>query len=153
MTTQTTTNRRRSVTAWLAVVLLALAAAGCLGVEEKTFLDRTNSLRSSQGVAPLKSHDTLNKKAEDWARHMATTGRLSHSNLSSGLGGLNWKSLGENVAMSSPTSDTLLTIHNKFVSSGPHRANLVNGKFTHMGIGVYKATDGRVWVTEVFAQL
>ena len=84
---------------------------------------------------------------------MARTGQLAHSNLSDGLGSLRWRSLGENVGYSSPTSNTLLTIHNLFVKSAPHRANLLNSKFTHMGVGVAKDSRGRVWVAEVFAQL
>ena len=81
----------------------------------KTFLDRTNALRSAEGVRTLKEHDTLTNKAEAWAQHMAATGRLEHSNLSADLGGLRWTALGENVGYSSPTSNTLKTIHNMFV--------------------------------------
>jgi uncharacterized protein YkwD len=152
-TTRTTTPKRRSAAALLAVVLLALVAAGCMPSDAKTFLDRTNSLRSSHGLRTLKENDTLTEKAEAWARHMAATGRLEHSNLSSGLGGLKWKALGENVAYSSPTSNTLLTIHNMFVSSAGHRANLLKSNYTHMGVGVAKDSRGRIWVAEVFAQL
>ena len=151
--TATSPAKKRSVGALLAIVLLAIAAAGCMPADAKTFLDRTNSLRSSHGVRALKENDTLTKKAEAWAQHMASTGRLEHSTLSSGLSSLNWKSLGENVGYSSPTSNTLLTIHNLFVNSAPHRANLLNSKFTHMGVGVAKDSRGRIWVAEVFAQL
>ena len=146
-------SRRRSAGTLLAIVLLAVAAAGCMPADAKTFLDRTNTLRSSVGVRALKENDTLTRKAEEWAQHMASTGRLEHSNLPDGLSSLNWKALGENVGYSSPTSDTLKTIHNLFVASAPHRANLVNGGFTHMGVGVAKDKAGRVWVAEVFASL
>ncbi len=145
--------RRRSAGALLAIVLLTVTAAGCMPGDARTFLDRTNSLRSSVGVRPLNEHDTLTRKAEAWAQHMAKTGNLSHSNLSDGLSGLSWRALGENVGYSSPTTDTLKTIHNLFVKSAPHRANLVNSRFTHMGVGVAKDARGRVWVAEVFAQL
>jgi uncharacterized protein YkwD len=145
--------RRRSAGALLAIVLLALAAAGCMPSDAKTFLDRTNALRGSYGIRALQEHDTLTQKAEAWAQHMAATGKLSHSNLSDGLGGLSWKALGENVGYSSPTADTLKTIHNLFVSSAPHRANLLNSGFTHMGVGVATDSRGRVWVAEVFARL
>ena len=146
-------SRRRPAVALLAIVLLAVAAAGCMPADAKTFLDRTNALRSSVGVPALKENDTLTRKAEDWAQHMAATGQLAHSNLSDGLGSLNWRMLGENVGYSSATGDTLKTIHDAFVRSAPHRANLVNGRFTHMGVGVAKDSRGRVWVAEVFAQL
>jgi uncharacterized protein YkwD len=146
-------SRRRSALALLAIVVLALAAAGCMPSDARTFLDRTNSLRSSVGARPLHENDILTHKAEEWAKHMAATGTLAHSNLSDGLGGLQWRMLGENVGYSSGTGDVLKRIHDMFVASAPHRANLVNPRFTHMGVGVAKDSRGRVWVAEVFAQL
>ena len=145
--------RRRSAGALLAIVLLALAAAGCMPADAKTFLDRTNQLRTSQGVPALKENDTLTRKAEAWAQHMAKTGQLAHSNLADGLDGLNWKMVGENVGVSSDSSTVLRRIHDMFVASAPHLHNLVNRSFTHMGVGVAKDSHGRVWVAEVFAQL
>jgi uncharacterized protein YkwD len=144
---------RRSLLAVVAVALLAVALAGCMPDDARTFLDRTNSLRRSYGIAALKEHGTLTDKAEDWARHMAATGRLEHSTLSAGLSGVSWTALGENVGYSSATSNTLLTIHNNFVSSTAHKANLLDSRFTHMGVGVHKDSAGRVWVVEVFARL
>jgi uncharacterized protein YkwD len=145
--------RRRSAGAILALVLLAVAAAGCMPGDAKTFLDRTNAVRSSVGVRQLKEHDTLTRKAEEWAQHMAATGRLEHSTLSANLGSLRWRALGENVAYSAPTSNTLLTIFNMFKRSPGHHANMVKSNFTHMGVGVAKDSRGRIWVAEVFAQL
>jgi uncharacterized protein YkwD len=153
MTARTTRFRSRSAGALVAILLLAVAAAGCMPAEERTFLDRTNAMRSAQGVRELKENDTLTKKAEAWAQHMASTGKLQHSTLSSGLSSLAYTSLGENVAYSSPTSNTLLTIHNLLASSPGHRANMLNSKFSHMGVGVAKDSRGRVWVAEVFATL
>lgn len=145
--------RGRAAVAALAVVVLGVALAGCMPDDARTFLDRTNSLRSSRGVAPLKEHDALTNKAEDWAWHMAATGRLEHSTISAGLGGVGWTALGENIGMSTPTTDTLLTIHKNFVSSASHLRHLVNPEYTHMGVGVARDGAGRVWVVEVFARL
>ena len=89
--------RRHRALALLTVVVLALSATACLPAEEQSFLDRTNSLRSSQGVRPLQEHSVLTQKAEAWAQHMASTHTLAHSSLSSGLSRVAWKSLGENV--------------------------------------------------------
>jgi uncharacterized protein YkwD len=137
----------------LAAVALALGAAGCMPAQERTFFDRTNALRTSVRVPVLAEHDVLTAKAEAWARHMAATGRLEHSNLTADLGDLRWTMLAENVGTSGPTSNTLLTIHNTFVASPVHRSNMVNGQYTHMGVGVATDRIGRVWVTEVFARL
>lgn len=147
-----TSMRNRSAVV-LAAVVFAVAMAGCMPGDARTFLDRTNALRSSQGIAPLHEEDTLTNKAEAWAQHMASTGVLAHSSLSAGLGGLPWRSLGENVGVSSPTGDTLLSIHNAFVGSSYHRANLLNRGFTNMGVGVAQDRYGRIWVAQVFASL
>lgn len=145
--------RRHRAGALLVVVLMALVAAGCMPAEERTFLDRTNALRSSEGVRPLRENDVLTRKAEDWARHMVSTGRLEHTYLSADLPGIQWTALAENVARSSPTGDTLLTLHNLLAGSSGHRSNMVDRRFTHMGVGMARGADGRVWVVEVFAAL
>ena len=145
--------KRRSLGALLAIILITVAAAGCMPTDAKTFLDRTNGLRRSVGVSVLRDNTTLTNKAEKWAQHMAATGQLAHSNLSADLGGLQWKALGENVAYSTPTSDTLKTIHDMFIRSPGHYANLVKAGYTHMGVGVAKDKYGRIWVAEVFARL
>jgi uncharacterized protein YkwD len=145
--------RPRSAGALLAVVLLAVAAAGCMPAEERTFLDRTNGLRAQHGLPGLSEHGVLTDKAEGWAQHLAATGKLEHSSLTSGLDGLAWRALAENVGVSTPTADTLLTLHERLASSPHHRANLLDGRMTHMGVGVATSADGRVWVVEVFAAL
>lgn len=147
------TRARRGGLAIVVIALLAVALAGCMPDDARTFLDRTNSVRKSVGVRTLAENDTLTNKAEAWAQHMASTGTLAHSTLSAGLSSLNWTALGENVGYSYPTSNTLLTIHNKFVASGTHYANLVDSRWTHMGVGVARDSAGRTWVAEVFARL
>jgi uncharacterized protein YkwD len=144
--------RRRGVAAAIAAVALAVSASACMPAAEHTFLDRTNALRSSQGLAPLAENDVLTAKAEAWAQHMAATGQLAHSSLTQGLQGLAWKSLGENVGMSTPTGDTLATLQSMLAGSPEHRSNML-GRYTHMGVGLAKGADGRMWVAEVFATL
>lgn len=147
------TRARRGGLAIVAIALVAVALSGCMPDDARTFLDRTNAYRKANGVPAVAEHDTLTQKAEAWAVHMASTGRLEHSTLSAGLSSLSWSALGENVGYSSPTSNTLLTIHNNFVSSSAHRAILLDRRFTHMGVGVARDSSGRFWVVEVFARL
>jgi uncharacterized protein YkwD len=73
--------------------------------------------------------------------------------VSQGLEGLPWRVLGENVGVSAATSDPLLGLHDAFVSSPDHLRNLLEPRFSHMGVGVAVGPDGRVWVAEVFAAL
>jgi uncharacterized protein YkwD len=145
--------RSRMTVSVLGIALLAVAAAGCLPAEERSFLERTNALRTAHGLPVLADHDVLNEKAEAWAQHMAKTGHLDHSNLTESLGGLQWSKLAENVGMSEPTADTYATLHESLAASGSHLANLLDPQFDHMGVGLAESADGRVWVVEVFADL
>lgn len=152
-TTPARPRRRRPILGLAAVVVVLLGAAACMPAEERTFLDRTNALRSAEGLATLAEHDVLTAKAEAWAGHMAATGRLAHSTLSDGLAGVPWTALAENVGVSVPTGDTLLTLHEALAASPTHRRNMLDARFTHMGVGVARSADGRVWVAEVFARI
>ena len=140
--------------ALFAILALAVALlAGCLSPEEQSFLDRTNQVRASTGATALAVHPSLNAKAQDWAEHMAATNQLYHSTLSDGLGGVDWTTLGENVGRSSPNGDWALKLHDKLVASPGHYRNLVDRRFTHMGVGVARAANGDVYVAEVFAAI
>lgn len=55
---------------------------------------------------------------------------------------------GENVASAS----SLSRAHRALWASPSHRANLLDPRFTRIGLGIRKTDDGRVWVTQVFAR-
>lgn len=147
------TRHRRRLTVLGGVAVLVFAVTACMSADARTFLDRTNDLRASQGVSPLAEHDALTAKAERWAAYLAQTGTLRHSQLTDDLGGLAWQELAENVGVSDPTGDTLLSLQNAFAGSAEHRQNMLNSRYTHLGVGLATGADGRVWVVEVFARL
>ena len=85
-------------------------------------------------------------KAQQHSNDMAAQGRIFHSSsMSSGINS-GWTALGENVGMGSSVSQ----VESMFESSGPHRANLLSGSFTQIGIGVAHGGDGSLYVTEFF---
>ena len=148
------TSRRRGVLGVVAIALLAVALAGCMPDDAQTFLDRTNSLRKTNGVRrPRRARHPHREGRGVGAAHglHGSPGALDAQRRASSS--LAWTALGENVGYSSPTSNTLLTIHNTFVNSAAHRRNMVNPIYTHMGVGVAKDSSGRIWVAEVFARI
>ena len=110
------------------------------------FISLTNSLRASRGLPALQVDGTLTAKAQGWAQHMADVGAISHSTLTSGLPG-NWKRVGENVGR----GGDVVPVHNAFVASASHLANLVDPGFQYVGVGVVD-TPGGIYVAEVFMQ-
>ena len=142
----------RPATVLLGLVLSTLLLTGCLSPNAQSFVDRTNGLRASKGVPALAGHATLDAKAQAWADTLAARGTLQHSALPDGLGGVRWRALGENLASGTESGDWPVRLHDALVASPGHHANLVDRRFTHMGVGVASGR-GQVYVVEVFAEI
>jgi uncharacterized protein YkwD len=111
--------------------------------EQRRIAELVNQSRRANGRGSLPLHRQLTDKAQAWAEHMAREGRLSHSNLSSGVPP-GWRSLAENVG----TGTSIAGVHQAFMASSGHRANIL-GNFNHIGTG-YAVGHGRVWICQVF---
>src|SRR4051794_10541183 len=138
----------------LAALLIALTCTIGLGATqgagaadpgaENDFAARINALRASVGAAGLTQHPVLTAKAEAWAQHMADTGCLCHSNLPDGVT-VGWRKLGENIGR----GPSVASIHDALVHSSQHYANMVDGTFQWIGVGVAYG-NGQMYVAEVF---
>jgi uncharacterized protein YkwD len=135
----------------MTLVALAVAAlvAACVpggGPIAERSLALANAARASNGVGPLQFDGTLQAKAQGWSVHMSQTGKLVHSDLRAGLPS-GWCSAGENIAYAHGDADQ---IHNMWMNSAGHRANILNREFTHAGIGATRDSSGRLWMVQVF---
>jgi len=103
-----------------------------------------NSARASRGLAPLQVSGDLAAIAAERASIMASSGTLSHT---PDLGGRVccevW--VGEN----SGYGDSASQVHQLFMNSAPHAANILYGPANQVGVGVASG-GGWLWVTEVF---
>ena len=155
MTTQTpaptTTNRRRSSRTrlvWLAALAaVALMALGACSPEQDRATELVNQSRNSVGLPSLEVNIDLYLKAQGWSDQLANAQRLYHSNLADG-NGYNWARLGENVGY----GYSLEQVHSAFMNSAGHRANILDGGFNRIGVGVTRTPDGRYWVIQEFMQ-
>lgn len=123
----------------------ASSQAGYLSSAEKDFASKINSYRSANGMASLKRDSSLNSYARSWAKKMAQSGKLSHSNIASLLPP--WSSAGENVG----TGGSVSSIFGALKASSGHRANML-GDFTHFGVGVFRDANGVLWTAHVFTR-
>jgi len=115
-----------------------------------------NGFRASHGVAALTMHADLVRKAEGWARFMANGGcgfgdnglpNICHSTLTDGIT-VQWTGLAENVGMVSPSTN-VAGMHNAYVNSPAHAANMLNSKMTYVGVGV-AVVGNYMYSAEVF---
>ena len=75
---------------------------------------------------------------------MASSGNFGHSNIGSLLGP--WSTVGENIGKGGSVS----SIFNALVASPSHFDNMVDPRFTHIGVGVFIDGNGVIWTTHVF---
>jgi hypothetical protein len=138
------------IAAVLAVILTAAlrmtpAAHADTVSAESQFVTLINQLRQSKGLRPLAVDPRLVTVARNWSAQMASSKTLSHNGSFSAQAPGDWVKLGENVGYGGDVN----TIHQAFVNSPHHYANLVDPAFNAVGIGVV-VSGGTTWVTEDF---
>lgn len=110
---------------------------------ESDFVGRINSLRKSNGDASLSRSGSLDKRARDWAKKMAESGKLQHSDLGSLVPP--WQAAGENLG----TGSSVAGIFDALASSGSHRSTML-GNYSHVGVGVWVDSNGTLWTAHLF---
>ncbi len=127
----------------VAGLLLAPAPALADGADDAAFLALMNEERAAAGLAPFRSHPDLIDDAARQTAAMMAAGDIYHSSdLASVTTG--WESLAENVGY----GPTVPKLHNAFMASPSHRANIM-GDFDRVGI-FSDVVDGRIYVTVIF---
>jgi hypothetical protein len=136
----------------VAVVAVLLAPAGqpvsAAPVDDEwTFLKLINDSRQQAGLGPLAMNPQLRDVSRSHAGTMAAAGAIFHrSPLDQGVPN-EWQRLGENVGRGGDAQP----LHDAFMNSPGHRANIMNGAFNYAGIGVVQS-GGLTYVTEIFMQ-
>jgi hypothetical protein len=136
------------------ILIFSLLLAHAQGNDAaQTLFESANHERTKQGLAPLKWSATLATAARQHALRMAAQNTLSHQ-LPGEPGmaerashaGARFSSLAENVA-EGPNAES---IHQQWMNSPPHRANLLDAKLDSVGIAVAER-DGVLFAVEDFS--
>lgn len=105
---------------------------------ENEIVDRVNAVRRGRGLQPLRVTLKLMESARSWSGTQARQRRMYHS---SGLG------VAENVAYGQRDADDVMRA---WVNSPGHYRNITNSKYSEIGVGVVRASDGRLYFTQHF---
>ncbi len=111
---------------------------------------RTNAERTQRGLPALQVRADVASIAAGWSDTMARAARLSHNDdyfTDESHRRLDAQLVGENVARA-PDVDTA---HKALMASEHHRNNILDARFTVVGIGA-TYLDGSWWITEDFLQ-
>jgi uncharacterized protein YkwD len=144
-------------------------APGQQGVPADQVLALINQARTQAGLTALSFSAGLDQSASQHNLLMAEGCGLSHQ--CSGepaigdretAAGVHWTAAGENIGDEGPVADTTTAIAQAGVAltqamlneqppNDGHRLNILSTSFTHIGIAVYRASDGTVWLTQDFS--
>lgn len=130
-------------------------------VEDKV-LELSNVERSKAGLAPLTMDNTMRKAARYKAEEMLQYGYFDHNSPHTGspfdlLKAFNVKynAAGENIQYSMGRDKASVTaeyIVNNWMNSPGHKANILNGNYKRMGVGVAFSPNGnRAYESQLFA--
>lgn len=128
----------------LAASLAGIQASHAASSDEGGFHSRINAERAERGQHTLTWSEELAVVARRHANRMADEGNLYHNpNLRSDVD--NWEVVGENVGYGPSVEE----LHQAFMNSSSHRANILDTSYTQVGVGT-TWRDGTLWVVEVF---
>lgn len=123
-----------------------LGAASTDSPAEACFRTKINAERTMRGIPALANSEPMNVIASTHSEEMAAAGTIYHSgNLPEEEGVRPFSAVGENVGMGSDCE----TLHEAFMDSPGHKANILDRDYTQLGVGVEKRDD-TIFVTEVF---
>lgn len=138
--------------------LLALLPGTALAAEvsadaEARFLELINASRAEHGLPGLVASEELRGIARTWSFHMDEVDDLSHNPHYTEQYTGEWNRMGENVGVMNWPGGTIeqkvTGLHQAFLDSPGHRANILSQHYNQAGIGV--VLDGDVlWVTVNF---
>lgn len=149
---------RRATSAPTAVPAGAAAAAQLFAL--------TNAARTSAALPALRESAALTRLAEWRSQDMATRGYFSHD-IPPRLAGvcpspsdrvfcymdrqhIQYSLAGENIGWHTTDPTDTQQIQQMFLASPEHRANILGAGWNAMGVGVYRASDGRTYFTVLF---
>ena len=122
------------------------AAEDALGAE---VLNLVNAERTGRSLDPVSWHGGLAQVGFEHSWDMNTRGFFAHEN-PCGEGpdtrvsraGIGWTAVAENIARGQATAMAVMVA---WMDSSGHRANILNGQMTHIGIGVYQVGGDTYW--------
>jgi uncharacterized protein YkwD len=123
--------------------------------EEKELVDLTNREREKNKLPALKPNPTLFKVARAHSANMAKQNKMDHvldgkkSSQRVKEAGYRYLSTGENIAFGNVPLEELVE---KWMGSKLHRANILNKKFTEIGLGIVPDKDGIPYFTQLFGK-
>ena len=136
--------------------------------DEQDLIAAINTERKTRGLSPLTLDPLLTATARAHSREMSDLNYFNHESPTpanqtpldrylatrriQGQEKPHTALVGENLFYASVTDSVYNAgyAHTRLMASPGHRANILEPRFTKVGVGLYRDPQGRFWVTEMF---
>jgi uncharacterized protein YkwD len=123
-----------------------LAGTALLRHRRTRVIELTNSQRTATGEHALTTNTDLTRSAQHYVDHLATDGAFSHTDGSVltarvAATGYRYQFIGENLALGQTSPASVVAA---WMASPDHRANMLDPRFTQMGVGIVRRPDGEL---------
>lgn len=129
--------------------IVSAAPAQAATGDAATVFTQTNAQRAKAGLKPLISDPALDKAAAAWAKQLASTCTFKHSTSTwraDRVASAGWSATGENIAAGYSASGVV----SAWMASSGHRANILNSRYTGVGVGFAKGTCYSSYWVQIF---
>jgi len=144
-----------------AIVVALFVEDARIPVDLRELEERTeaavNAERERRGLPALRPSEALRGVARSHSEDMATRGYFDHVSPDGDRpedrvvgGGLRFRRVSENIAMSAGADDPVATAVEGWLRSPGHRANLLDPEVLESGVGVAVGDGGRIYFTQLF---
>ncbi len=124
---------------------------------ERQAFEATNEMRARNGFSPLSWDSDLCRMARAHSEKMARLRFFAHETPEglrlrdrARVAGVRFQVIGENIAYNQGINDPGTFAVQRWMISSKHRANMLSPEFRASGIGSFVASDGRVYLTQIF---
>lgn len=125
-----------------------------LDAYKKEVLRLVNIERAKEGLGALSMDSALSKVAQLKSQDMINNNYFAHNSPVYGTPfemmkshGITYRIAGENIAMGHSTPQEVVR---GWMNSAGHRKNIMNTRFTNLGMGIAQAKSGRIYWTQMF---
>jgi uncharacterized YkwD family protein len=123
--------------------------------KEQQMINMINQARSNAGLPALQVSSDLTKAARAKSKDMADKNYFSHTSPTYGSlvsmlqhVGIRYSAAGENLAMN--TSGSVSVAHESLMNSPGHRSNILEPRFSYVGVGIQVRSDGSHYFTQLY---
>lgn len=123
--------------------------------KEQQMINSINQARSNAGLPALMVSSDLTKAARAKSKDMVDKNYFSHTSPTYGSMtsmlqhfGISYSAAGENLAMNS--NGSVSAAHESLMNSPGHRSNILEPRFSYVGVGIQVKSDGSHYYTQLF---